>query len=135
MEVKILLDKMFYRDVRGIIESFLFVKCVRCDEETLVEEHLESIRGGFYCKRCFLSPMIRNCVSCDRLYNINNSEISCFICVSNFCRLYCNFCYVRKRTELITAEITDVPHLDLYWILDMSVNLIDGLLSDYELDI
>ncbi len=134
MEVKILIDRMFYKDVAGVIESFLFVKCTKCKKKVLAEEHLEEVRGGFYCTRCSFSPLIRTCVCCKRMYDINESELSCFICVSNYCRLYCNLCYFRKRTKLITTEITDIPHLDLYWVIDMSIDLLDGLLSDFEME-
>ncbi len=134
MEVKRIIDELFYKDIAGIVESFLFVNCKRCEEETLVEEHLEDIMGGFYCMRCSNSPLIKKCVSCERLYNINDSVIGCFICVSNYCRLYCNFCYARKRIELITSEITDIYHLDLYWILDLNSDLTDGTFSDLDLE-
>ena len=134
MEVKVILDKLFYRDICGIIESYLFTKCIKCKKDTLVEEENESVRGGFYCFDCSNCPMILKCADCKKLYNINDSQLSCFICVSN-CRLYCSKCYTRKRTELITDEITDIPHLNLYWILDMSLDIIDGILTDYEMDI
>ncbi len=112
-EVKEILDELFYKDIRGIVESYLFVKCKDCDREILQDNSLDTCDNKFYCVRCIKSPFIRKCVNCCKYYSINDNRLKCFLCSSS-CKLYCDRCYISKRVCLESIEM-DMPHLDLYW--------------------
>jgi len=113
-EVKEILDEIFYKDIRGIIESFLIVECKDCRKEILEDNSLESCDNKFYCVKCSKSPFISKCVECCKYYSINDNRLKCFLCFSLSCKLYCDRCYIFKGISIESIEM-DMPHLDLYW--------------------
>ena len=130
MEVKRIIDKLFYKDVAGIIEGFLFVDCKYCNNEVLEDNGFESIDNKYYCRDCIKNEFINKCLKCDKYYSSYDCGIKCFWCFSLSCKLYCERCYF---LELISTHVTEmvIPHLDLFWTTD-DIEFIMNFLDDVD---
>ncbi len=124
-KVKDILNELFYKDVSGIIQSYLFAKCKECDIEYLEENMKESFDNKFYCYRCIKKPDIRNCCKCEKYYSIKQDGIFvCGVCLK-ICCVYCSDCFLKNKVNLYTYH--DNPHYAYYWlsIEDIIINLSD----------
>lgn len=111
-KIKDIIDELFYKDIAGIIESFLFVKCKECDTECLEDNMKESFDNNFYCYRCIKKSYIRKCCKCFKYYSANADGIFiCSICL-RMCCIYCSKCFKHNKINLHTYYDN---HYSFYW--------------------
>ncbi len=113
-EVEEEIDKLLYKDVADIVKSYIIAKCRKCEDNFLVEEIYEAVKGGYYCEKCITKPEISSCAKCCKYYSIFDSEVVCVICM-RCCMVYCDSCFLESKMSIYVYE-TDNDHNRYYWL-------------------
>lgn len=92
-EISDILDLFFYKDVREIIEDYLFVNCKICKNKITYENAFDSLDNSFYCISCVREKNINCCANCNLYYDISdNKNLICSICFKS-CSVFCCKCF------------------------------------------
>ena len=113
MNIKDIINNMFYKDVASIIESYLFVECSYCKEEQLEDISFEMYDKKWICVDCRVKYRrnIRLCDNCIELYDLREVHSECLVCF-NTCHTYCKDCAKKIYNE--DNIISSLQHLDNY---------------------
>ena len=113
-ETKDIINGVFYKDVAGIINGFLYVNCVLCEREILHDISVDGINDTFYCNKCIHDPRIKKCHLCNKFFNYIRIHYPCPVCISG-CIIYCGECF--RSANNIDSETYDNIHINYYWTI------------------